>query len=158
MVVSKQMRLFQLETSLSNMKSQAVGAAGEVMALLLLERSGYEVVVTSRRGHCGDLRAIDPATGEAWRIEVKTARRRRSHYVFLLRNKTADLEADYVLLLPVLRSGRVVPFLVPVSEFSAGQQTFTMRGRPEFYSGRLARYRQRQHIYLGQGEATCVSP
>ena len=151
MATPQQLRLFQLENYLSNMKASAVGAAGEQVALLLLEQSGYEVVVTNRRGHSGDLKAIDRATGEMWRIDVKTSRRRRSHYVFCLRKQgyTDIGDVDYVLLLPTLRSGRVVPFLVPVSEFGAAQ-SFTMRGRPEEYAGRLARYRQGKHIRLGE--------
>lgn len=91
------------------------GAAGETFAAELLKSAGYEVQKPDARKR-GDLRAIDAATGEFWKVEVKTAKRRDDHkFCFQLLNRTQDYRhSDYVLLLAVMPGGKVASFLIPV--------------------------------------------
>lgn len=152
-VIPLQKRLFEMEVHLSDMKAKAVGVAGEIMARLLLERSGYEVVTLRPGSRRGDLLAINRRTGETFRVEVKTARRDKSRrWKFNLvkqdqYGRTDCKHADVVLLLAVLASGRAVPFVVPVEAF-ADLKTFQIRGDPVAYAGRFACYRQGRTLQL----------
>jgi hypothetical protein len=105
------------------------GAAGETFAKDLLERSGYDAQKRTER-YCGDLRAVEPATGEFWNIEVKTAKRRPDgrHTFQLMTDSGTDYRySDYVLLLAICGSGVVVPFLIPVNYLKRrGAKTITL--------------------------------
>lgn len=89
------------------------GAAGETFASDLLKAAGYDVEKRVEK-KCGDLRAADTTTGEFWNIEVKTAKQRPDgKFCFQLVNKTQDYRhSDYVLLLAILRGGKVASFLI----------------------------------------------
>lgn len=91
------------------------GAAGETFAAELLKAAGYEVRKPDARKR-GDLQAIDAATGEFWKVEVKTAKRRDDNkFCFQLLNRTQDYRhSDYVLLIAVMPGGKVASFLIPV--------------------------------------------
>lgn len=152
MTSAMQLKLFAEEVvKLANMKHRAVGRAGETMARLMLERSGYDVVTSNRHG--GDFVAISRATGEMWRVEVKTSRRTKNgQYQFLLRKNdrygtTDHRSADIVLLLAIRKSGVAVPFVVPVAAL-ADIKAFKMRADPQKYAGRLACYRQGRTLRL----------
>ncbi len=157
MTIPKQQKLVEIACLIADMKHRAVGAAGELMAAILLERAGYEVrTANCGTRHRGDLTAVDKATGESFRVEVKTSRRSKDgRYHWRLRKHdrhgVTDIDdADYVLLLAVAVSGAVTPFVVPVKAFS-GLKTFQFCTRPEDYAGRFAQYRQHgRHIQLGE--------
>lgn len=139
---------------LSN-KSYSAGAHGEQLAANMLQRAGYLVDFVPQRDHAGDLRATDPATGETWRIEVKTARREASgRWQFLMRKAdrhgvTDCANADLVMLLAVLKTGQAVPFIIPCPAL-AGVQKITIPSHPEEYAGKWASYRQRGPLVLGE--------
>lgn len=138
--------------------SYSAGVHGEQLAAALLERAGYRVDYVRQAEHAGDLKATDPATGETWRVEVKTARRERSgRWQFLMRKAdrhgvTDCANADVVLLLAVLKTGTAVPFLIPCPAL-AGVQKITISSHPEEYAGKWSIYRQRGPLVLGE----CVS-
>lgn len=121
----------------------SLGAWGENVARNLLVRSGY-AVQPSPYGYPGDLLVKHRLTGELIILEVKTARRcSDGKYRFTLwkDGHTDHRKADAVILLPVLESGRVVPFVIPVS-FLAVYSQVSITSHPESYSGKLARFRQ----------------
>lgn len=146
-----QQTLATMQSKLSDRTHTAVGAMGEQTAAALLRQSGYTVSHTGRGERRGDLRAVDPTTGEMWRVEVKTARRSKSgRWKWSLRKPghTDIGDADIVLLLAVLKSGRAVVFVVPTGAFG-DVKTFECRTHPEDYAGRFAVYRCRgQRISL----------
>ena len=145
-----QLKLFQMEVHLSDMKRRAVGSAGEVMALMLLERSGYEVVTLPPSARRGDLLAISKATGESWRVEVKTARRNADgRWKFnLVKDGHTDCKcSDVVLLLAILKTGRAVPFVISVTHIGK-LRSIQFRSHPLDYSGRWAKYRQGKTLML----------
>lgn len=154
---SDQQTLATMQTKLSNRTHTAVGAMGEQTAAALLRQSGYTVHQVAPGQRHGDLLAIDPDTGEMWKVEVKTSRRSKRGYQFCLRKKdqhghTNASDADIVLLLAVLKTGRVVVFVVPVAALGE-QKCISFRTHPEDYAGRLAGYRCRgQRINLGVGQ------
>lgn len=148
----RQRRLFQLELGLSDLKRKAVGAAGEWIAYNLLEESGYAVAMIGRGDRRGDLMAINRETGEVWRIEVKTARRTRTGWQFLLRKndkhgRTDCSDSDVVILLAILKSGRAVPFVIPVAAIGT-RKMISFRSHPEVYAGQWAQYRQKRKLTL----------
>ena len=127
--------------ALANRNARGIGAAGELTARLMFERAGYQVS-TAAKLH-GDLCCIDPDTGEMKHVEVKTARQAKDKkWRFTLVSKgTNHRHADFVLLLAALKSGRVIPFLIPV-EAIANQRQAVICSHPESYSGKLAQFRQ----------------
>lgn len=135
--------------------SYNAGVHGEHLAAALLEKAGYLVEFVRRDDHAGDLRATDQASGEVWRIEVKTARRSAAgRWQFLLRKNdrhgvTTCQQSDLVLLLAVLKTGTAVPFLIPCPAL-AGIQKIEIPSHPEEYAGKWAVYRQRGPLVLGE--------
>jgi hypothetical protein len=131
--------------------SYSVGALGERVAASMLQSSGYDVM-TNMYGH--DLTAISRDTGESFRVEVKAARRnKRREWCFTLRKNNGisyanHLYSDVVLLLSVLKSGRVIPFVIPV-QVLRDKRAITITSHPLSYAGMYARFRQSpQHISL----------
>lgn len=147
----KQMTLTGLEVRLSDRGRTCVGQMGEMLAFKLFEQSGYEVSSASK--YKGDLKVIDTTTGETFNVEVKTARKAKSRrrWQFLLRKegKQDHRHSDYVLLLPVLDSGTVIPFLIPTSVL-ADQRQCVITGHPRTTSGKLAVYRQGRELQFLQ--------
>lgn len=140
-----------IEMALTHKNSRGIGMAGELTARKMLEKAGYQVTRAPQLH--GDLRAIDPTTGETWDVEVKTARRskdRKWRFTLVLQGKggrTDHRHADVVLLLAVLKSGRCIPFLIPVSEL-LNQRQAVICSHPESYAGKLAQYRQTGSLRL----------
>lgn len=134
--------------SLADRGRRAVGALGELTAWQMLEKSGYQV---SQGGPMrGDLRAISTQTGQIFNVEVKTARRcTDGRWRFTLRkNGHCDhRHSDIVILLAIMPSGRIIPFVVPVSVL-ADQKQAVITSHPEHYSGKLAVYRQKGRLEL----------
>ena len=139
-----------LKGMLSEPGRQGIGALGEMVARRLFENAGYEVSRAERRQ--GDLRIIQPQTGEVRQIEVKTSRRasdRRYHFTLWKKGKTDYRDADTVLLLAVLKSGDVVPFVIPVSALGERSQ-ITISGDCWNYSGVWRKYRcSERNIHRG---------
>lgn len=128
--------------------ARAVGMAGELYAAVALEKQGFEVSFTHPGEQRGDLRVVDPKTGVVWHIEVKTARRGKRGWQFILRKddkagKTDCRHADFVILLAVMKSGRNVPFIIPVHEIGE-QQKITITSHPDVYEGKWAAYRRKE--------------
>lgn len=142
MKLATQPTLLGMEVHLSDRNRKGVGTAGEITAQLLFEKAGYAVRLAGIQK--GDLTVIDTTTGESWNVEVKTSRRNRDgkwRFKLFVKGHTSHLHADVVLLLAVLKSGRCVPFLVPVAEI-ANQRQAVICSHPDSYSGKLAQYRQ----------------
>lgn len=137
----------RLEVMLSDLSRTATGALGEQYVAAALERQGWAVAFQ----HCnkqGDLKAFNPDTGEIVRIEVKTARRNaRGQWCFNLfkRGKTSVLHADVVVLLAILKSGRPVPFVLPVAAIG-NRHCAVITSHPESYAGKLAQYRRKEIV------------
>lgn len=131
-----------MAVQLANCSRFSVGSAGEMTARLLFEQAGYAVRLAGRCN--GDLTVIDRETGESWSVEVKTARRSKDQkwrFTLIKAGHTNHGYADRVLLLAVLKSGRCVPFLVPVEALSTQRQA-VITSHPESYAGKLAQYRK----------------
>lgn len=139
------------EARLSDRNHLAVGAYGEQIGRRLFEQNGYTVEESKLGSKCGDLKVIDPNTGEFWKVEVKTARRGAGGlYQFCLRrdgNMTDCGHSDYVLLLPALKSGRCVPFLIP-SAALVGLKKLCIRNHPEEYKGKWREFRRLHGLKL----------
>lgn len=149
-MIASQLTLPKLTFYLSDESRKGIGVMGEVMAAQLLEKAGYAVSFTQHRQKRGDLRVVAPKTGEIKRVEVKTARRTTDgKWRFLLWKKgcTDYRHADVVILLAVLKSGRAVPFVIPVDDLGERAQV-AITSHPENYSGRWAQYRQKGVLRL----------
>lgn len=132
--------------NIAHPSAQALGALGEQLCYHLLTARGYTVSGVHPGEHRGDLRAITPA-GEVLRVEVKTARRSRDgKWRFLLRkaNKTDCSHSDVVILLCAMKTGYVVPFVIPTPALARRQQA-CITSDPYNYAGKYARYRQPMH-------------
>lgn len=134
---------------LSDPGRNAIGALGERMAALLLQQQGYVVDHVGRdRQRRGDLRVIDGA-GEVIRVEVKTARRGKdTKWRFLLWKKSTEVksgqdcrDADILILLAVLKTGDVVPFVIPMPE-ARDRSQICITSHPDTYTGCWSSYRQ----------------
>lgn len=135
--------LIGMTMKLADCSRGVVGAAGEMTARLLFEKAGYAVRRADQ--HNGDLTVIDTGTGESWNVEVKTSRKNRDgkwRFKLIVAGHTSHHDADFVLLLAVLKSGRCVPFLVPVNVLALQRQA-VICSHPEKYAGKLAQYRQK---------------
>lgn len=133
-----------MRIALADRNRRGMGIAGERTAQAMLERAGY--LVSRAPIHHGDLKAIDPDTGQVWFIEVKTARRSKDKkWRFPLKPggnaRTAPWFADVVCLLAVMPSCRVIPFIVPIGQLLYQCQA-VITSHPETYAGKLAQYRQ----------------
>lgn len=133
-----------MQIALADRGRKAIGLMGELIAKRLFESACYSVVTPQPKQHRGDLVVTDTFTGEMLKIEVKTARRGKDgkwRFTLWKKNHTDHRDADYVVLLPVLKSGRVVPFVIPVSELE-NQKQAVITSHPENYAGRLSVYRR----------------
>lgn len=149
MMIASQLSLPTIQLYLSDDTRKAVGTMGEIVAARLLERAGYEVSFTHNEKR-GDLRAVDPATGVILRIEVKTARRgtdRKWRFLLWKQGHTDYRDANVLILLPILKSGRPVPFIIPVNLLGDRSQ-IVITSHPEDYAGRWAQYRQKGQLRL----------
>lgn len=152
---------------LSDPGRNAIGALGERMALLLLQRRGYIVDYVARdRQRRGDLRVVD-GDGEVIRVEVKTARQcKDGKWRFLLWKKSTPgksgqdcRDADMLILLAVLKTGDVIPFVIPMAEARERSQ-ICISSHPETYTGCWSRFRQRAGLLSigGSFEETSETP
>jgi len=108
----------RLRGVLANPNTRALGTLGEYAAMCLLRNAGYTVSNTRPGQHRGDLRVIDPETGEVLIVEVKTARQNSSKkwsFCLFREGKTDYRHADILIALAVLKSGDVIPFVIPTS-------------------------------------------
>jgi hypothetical protein len=125
---------------------RTLGFAGEMTAAQLLTEAGYRV--TRSRRYEGDLKAQNRQTGELFRVEVKTAMRcKDGKWRFLLFKKSRFGVTDYrnsdvVLLLAVIESFQVVPFVVPVAALGRSRVQLVITSHPLRYAGWLAPFRQ----------------
>lgn len=119
-----------------------IGTWGKLTVYQRLEKAGWLVSFC----HCekrGDLRATNPLTGEVLYIEVKTARQGRDkkwRFTLVKDGCTDYRDSDKVVLLAVLKSGDVVPFIIPVSEIPSRRQ-ICITSHPASYTGWAASYR-----------------
>lgn len=145
-MIAVQMELLKVEGEMSFSRN-AVGSRGERWAYNALQASGYDVSFTRLHEKRGDLRAVSP-DGEVKLIEVKTARQGKDNkWRFLLKGNGQDYRhADIVLCLCVLKSGTVVPFVIPVDAIDQAQ--ICISSFPLDYAGKWAQYRQRGQIRL----------
>lgn len=126
------------------------GFAGEYFARHTLQRAGYVVTIPTEKKR-GDLRVTDIFTGEVWKVEVKTARRRPDgRWSFQLKvkcgkgNRTDYRHSDYVMLLAVIGGGKVASYLIPVSKLG-NRNTVTISN---LNSGMWTDYRIKERVKL----------
>ena len=122
------------------------GFAGEYFARHLFNRYGFIADVQTEKKR-GDLRVCDPVTGECWKVEVKTARRRpdgRWAFQLFKRGKTDYRHSDYVMLLAVIGGGKVASFLIPVSSLGT-RNTITISN---LNTGKWADFRIKERMRL----------
>lgn len=126
-------------------KAVSVGLYGEQIARDLLEKRGYIVTPQPVGAKVGDLHAVTP-DGELIRVEVKTSRRGAAGWQWTLwkRHSQNHRHSDVVLLLAAVKSGRVIPFVIPTQDIR-DLHSIKFRSHPESYAGRFKVYRQRPH-------------
>lgn len=136
--------------ALASRTHREIGAVGERWLKEALERQGYRVAYGHMGSKNGDLAVVDVTTGEVRKIEVKTAREGRDgkwRFTLFKAGHADHRHADMVVLLAVMASGRVVPFVMPV-EAVAAQRQAVITSHPERYAGKLARWRVEGSISL----------
>lgn len=108
----------------SNLSPIALGAEGERFAMEQFTRAGYVVSIPAEK-KMGDLRVMNPHTGEVLRVEVKTGREGCHGWQFCItrragkRNKTDCHHADVVVIQAVSGvTGLVVTYVIPADEVS----------------------------------------
>jgi hypothetical protein len=119
----------------------SVGVAGELFIAASLEAAGYLVSTIHVRG---DLKVITP-DGEILYVEIKTARLstdKKYRFTLYKKGHTDHRHADIVILVCILKSGDVVPFVVPAAAVRDQKQA-VITSYPHTYAGRFAQYRQR---------------
>lgn len=122
------------------MTCQSLGAWGERYAQTQLERLGFKVERSTVKN--GDLRVLQPDTGEIARYEIKTARANvKGRYQATVRKSGhACLDgADYVLLIIRTSATFLYFYLIPCAEITGSQITIT--SHPLDYSGKWSTYR-----------------
>lgn len=125
--------------------SRAVGALGELLAMRMLERRGYQVKFAPARAKQGDLRVIMPS-GEVLRIEVKTSRQGKNkawQFCMNKEKKTSIANVDLVILLCVLPSAAVIPYVIPIAALTRSAKRLSITSEPSTYNGKYSQYRQR---------------
>lgn len=138
-VLSDPQTLFKHVWYFARATPQALGTVGEIYAREMLEAAGYYARPSSR--FQGDLLVRDPLIGTLYRVEVKTARKNRDGWwQFLLKKegKTDSHHSDFLILLQVTDSYRVIPYIIPTSVLSVNQIKISS---PELYRGKYARFR-----------------
>lgn len=139
------MKATQAQRLLASKKAAFTGLYGEQLAAEHLRRAGYHVIaVRDDKVQAGDLRVIHPDTGECIALEVKTARRAADgkwHFNLWKRNSQNHHKADMVLLLAALKTGQVVPFVIPI-EAARDVGHINICNHPADYGGKWAVYRQ----------------
>lgn len=130
---------------LANRKTQALGLYGEIVVCELLREHGYEAELAKLGSKKGDIEAVNRETGQVFKVEVKTARKGRNrmwNFTLLKEGYCDHKHADIVVLLAVLKTGNVVPFVIPTSVI-ANQKTLKIPSFPSLYGGKYAKYRQK---------------
>lgn len=124
------------------------GFAGEYFARHTIQNSGY-VVTIQREKKRGDLQVADIFTGECWKVEVKTARRRKDgKWTFQVKGtgnaRTDYRHSDYVMLLAVIGGGKVASYLIPVSKLGT-RNTITISN---LNAGKWTDYRVKEQVKI----------
>ena len=136
-----------LLNSLAHPKSRAIGSLGEQLCYHLLASRGYLPSNVHPKEHRGDLRVVT-SSGEILRVEVKTARRAsdgRYHFTLRKAGHTDHSDSDVIILLCAMKTGYVVPFVVP-TRVVVRQNAIVISRDPYTYAGKFARYRQKMHL------------
>jgi hypothetical protein len=122
----------------------SLGLTGEILVAQALHKRGYETYITHKNG---DLLVYDKR-GTALTVEVKTARKNsRGHYCWCLikdwqgRRCCDHRKSDFTVLLCVLRTGNVVPFVLPARSL-ADRRSVAVTSNPRTYAGWLSAFRQ----------------
>lgn len=129
---------------------KALGTMGELTTWRALESSGYRLINGQvERG--GDLQVVD-RDGVIHRVEVKTSKRGRDgrfswNLVRVLRERTCTdyRHADVLILLAVIDSARVVPFVVPCAQIAQKQISMS---NPLAARSKWSQYRQPDKLEL----------
>ncbi|MDX2078596.1 MAG: hypothetical protein SFZ02_19345 [bacterium] len=99
-------------------KNLELGGFGEWLAQREFERLGYLVTIPTQKMQ-GDLKVIDPETGDVKLVEIKTAKRSQCGWQFCLNKregnhyKTKCTYANITILQLVGDSGLVVAYAIP---------------------------------------------
>lgn len=139
LTIGSQMSFPALVSHMANTR-MAVGWAGEVMLAQQLERLGYGVSTNHKHG---DLEVFFD-DGRSVYIEVKTARKCKDgkwRFTLWKAHSQDHRTADYVALLCVLKTGQIVPFIIPINVVYYQKQA-VITSYPTRYAGKLSPYRQ----------------
>lgn len=138
---------YGINTAKSVVTRNSLGAYGELYAARLLR--GIDTIARATIAHkrySGDIRAIT-VNGSILRIEVKTATLAKDkRYHFTLKKYTGthcntDCKyTDFVILLCVIDTALVIPFVIPTNEI-IGLRAIAITRNPALYAGKYARYR-----------------
>jgi len=122
----------------------SLGLAGEILVAQALVARGYDASISHKMG---DL-IVYNERGDTLAVEVKTARRNKSGtYQFcMIKNWQGRVccdhrKSDWTVFLCVLRTGNVIPFVVP-SLIIGSRRGVAVTSYPLKYSGWLSGYRQ----------------
>lgn len=128
---------------LRNPKAHSVGLYGETILYNTLTDKGYTVCTTKPGEKRGDLRVVDPETGEVLTVEVKTSRKGTEGWRFTLWKKKSQnhRHSDIVVLLAVCKVGLPIAFVIPTNDVR-DLHSIRIPSHPMDYSGKYARYRQ----------------
>lgn len=129
----------------------SLGLAGEILVAQALTKRGYEAYISHKNG---DLLVYNQR-GDTLTVEVKTARKNsQGVYQFCLikdwqgRRCCDHRKADFTVLLCVLRTGNVIPFVVPARTVG-DRRSASVTSNPRTYAGWLSAFRQSiDHIRL----------
>lgn len=137
-----------ITATLANHKKRAVGKAGELLVKRLFVSAGFDVQ-PGERGR-GDLIVTCLNCGQRLYVEVKTSRRccdGRWHFTLRKKGCTDHRNADYVVLVQVMNSGRAIPYVVPI-EIVRYQQQAVISTAPEKYRGKFLSFMQQGKLSL----------
>ncbi len=122
------------------------GPLGEVIVAHLLQHKGYRVRVANHQAHGYHLKVVRgdeaPLKIAIYTAQIAQNIRGRNIWKFHVRHSPAEKTYfDVAILLCLLEPGKVVPFVVPSSEFES-MSHIAITTDPWTYKGRFARYRQ----------------
>lgn len=131
------------DTTMGKLSRVQLGAYGEKFATRLLCKLAHcHSAYVSHKRYAGDIKAIT-RNGTIARIEIKTATLasdKRYHFTLKKKGHTDCVGTNYVILLCVVDTDCVVPFIIPTNEIK-GLRAIAITRNVSAYAGKYARYR-----------------
>jgi len=133
-----------------------LGDLGQIAAERWFQQSGFQVISRNEPWQPGHDLVIATGDGQQLRVEVKTARRGKDGYQFILykKGKTSIANADLVMLIAVGDSGKSYTFLIPAGHIRHLKK-IDITSHPLKYRGKYARYLQPANSLKWGGGRSC---